>query len=215
MTAEPGYPDPGRTRDRGAGMEGTLTALPIPPHRLLTVADYSALGEDETGGWELQEGSLVMSPSPSPRHNITSWRLCSQLIPQLPGRLCAIQDVDVDLGLSPPDQPGWVRRPDLVVVAREAVDRVEVSGGLLHATDASLVVEIVSSGSRRTDRVIKRGEYAEAGIPHYWVVDLDLPVSLLVHRRSGDVGYDDHGEVTGTVTLTEPFGVRIVLDDLV
>ncbi len=29
------------------------------------------------------------------------------------------------------------------------------------------------AGSQRTDRVIKHGEYADAGIPHYWLVDLD------------------------------------------
>jgi Uma2 family endonuclease len=33
--------------------------------------------------------------------------------------------------------------------------------------EGNLVVEIVSPGSHRTDHVIKRGEYADAGIPHY------------------------------------------------
>ena len=88
------------------------------------------------------------------------------------------------------------------------------SGGILRAPDAILVVEIVSSGSRRTDRVIKRDEYADAGIGHYWVVDLAPPVSLLAHRRAGLVGYEDDGEGTGAVTLTEPFPLTIMLDDL-
>lgn len=45
-----------------------MTALPMPPGRLLTITEYAALGEDDQYRWELQEGNLVMSPSPSPRH---------------------------------------------------------------------------------------------------------------------------------------------------
>jgi len=36
-----------------------------------------------------------------------------------------------------------------------------------------LVVEIVSAGSRTNDMVTKRTAYAEAGIPAYWLVDLE------------------------------------------
>jgi len=52
-------------------------------------------------------------------------------------------------------------------------------GGLLRAGDVLVVVEIVSAGSRRLDHVVKRGEYADAGIGHYWIIDLDGPVTLL------------------------------------
>ncbi|TDD65787.1 hypothetical protein E1262_24225 [Jiangella aurantiaca] len=33
------------------------------------------------------------------------------------------------------------------------------------------VVEIVSPGSRRADRVMKLSEYQDAGIPAYWIID--------------------------------------------
>jgi len=39
-----------------------VTAFPR-PGQLLTVAEYLALGEDEHQRYELQEGSLVMSPN--------------------------------------------------------------------------------------------------------------------------------------------------------
>ncbi len=58
-----------------------------------------------------------------------------------------------------------------------AVERVRRDGGILRACDVLVVVEIVSAGSHRTDHVIKRGEYADAGIPPYWMVDLDCPVT--------------------------------------
>ncbi|MGH3611494.1 MAG: Uma2 family endonuclease [Pseudonocardia sp.] len=34
-------------------------------------------------------------------------------------------------------------------------------------------MEVLSPGSHRTDHVAKRADYADAGIPHYWIVDLD------------------------------------------
>ncbi|WP_374758752.1 Uma2 family endonuclease [Tsukamurella ocularis] len=52
--------------------------------------------------------------------------------------------------------------------------RVAHAGGLT-AADVLLAVEILSPGSGRTDRVIKRAEYAVAGIRHYWIGDLDGP----------------------------------------
>jgi Uma2 family endonuclease len=72
-----------------------------------------------------------------------------------------------------------VRRPDLIVVDYKAIERVDSDGGLLRASAVLVVVEIVSPGSRRLDHVGKRHEYADASIGHYWIVDLDEPVTLL------------------------------------
>lgn len=191
-----------------------MTALPAPPGRLLTIAEFAALGEDDRYRWELQEGNLVMSPSPSPRHMLASGELRDQLKSQLPHGVRVIQHVDIDLRLATSQQPGWSRRPDLIVVEQAAVDRVEREAGLLRATEVHLAVEIVSPGSRRMDYVIKRGEYADAGISHYWVVDLDRPPSLLAHRLTGDLGYADDGEMTGVFTATEPYPLTITLDRL-
>jgi Uma2 family endonuclease len=128
-----------------------VTALPQPPARLLTVAEYAQLGETTTGYTELQEGNLIMSPSSSPRHMIASGRLLLQVQSQLPDELCAVQEVDIDLELAPADQPGVVRRPDLVVVDYKAIDRLDRDGGLLRASDVLVVVEIVSPGSSSSD----------------------------------------------------------------
>jgi Uma2 family endonuclease len=39
-----------------------------------------------------------------------------------------------------------------------------------------LAVEVVSPGSARSDRVDKRDYYMKAGVPEYWVVDVDARV---------------------------------------
>ncbi|WP_280268810.1 Uma2 family endonuclease [Nocardia wallacei] len=190
-----------------------MTALPD-PRRLLTIADYVALPEDDQHRWELQEGVLVMSPSPTPHHNRADGRLFSQLDAQLPTDLIVVPDVDLDLQLVPDGEPATVRRPDLVVVRRTEFDRVGSEGGILRASDAVLIIEIISPGSRRTDTVTKPSEYAEAGIPHYWIVDLTPPVSLLVFRRTDELGYVDEGETTGTYRTGSPCALTIEVDRL-
>ena len=191
-----------------------MTALPQPLGHLLTVAEYAELGETESGYTELLEGRLLMSPSPVPDHNFAAAELLVQLRPQLPDHLEVIPDVDVDLELADPDQPGFSRQPDLVIVRRSARRRVRNEGGMIRAAEVLVVVEIVSPGSRRTDHVAKRSEYADAGIPHYWIVDLDEPVSLLDCHLAEGFGYQDGGSITGVFTTTEPFPVRLQLGQL-
>jgi Uma2 family endonuclease len=193
---------------------GEVTALPV-PLRLLTVADYVALGEDDDQvRYELQEGNLVMAPSAIPRHNRASGRLFAQIDAQLPDRLTVVQDVDLDLQLVPADQPGTVRRPDLAIVDTVAMERVDREGGILRADEAVLVVEILSPGSLRTDQIIKRGEYADAGIPHYWIIELDERPSLVVCHLAGGFGYQDAPAATGSVQALEPFSIHLDLDQL-
>ncbi|WP_427884778.1 Uma2 family endonuclease [Kribbella sp. GL6] len=191
-----------------------MTAVPLPPAHLLTVAEYASLGEDDIGRSELMEGNLVMSPGPSPDHNMAALRIALQLMPQLPQDLEVITDVDVDLELVPADQPGFSRRPDVIVVRRSARPRVRAEGGLIRASEILVVMEIVSPGSRRTDNVVKRAEYADAGIPHYWIVDLQDPVSLLACHLTDKFGYLDAEVSGGTFAASDPFSVRLDLEDL-
>ncbi|MFG1789932.1 Uma2 family endonuclease [Nocardia sp. NPDC049149] len=173
-----------------------------------------ALDEDELVRHELQEGVLTISPSPKPEHNIAGAELYSQVKTQLPPDLAAVPDVDLDLQLVPEDGLATVRRPDLVVVDRFELQRVKDERGVLRASGARLVVEIVSPGSRRTDYVMKRSEYEDAGIPNYWIIDLSTPLSLVAFRLTDELGYVDEGEATGTFTTSSPCPLTIDLKQL-
>lgn len=132
---------------------------------LLTLEDWFALGEDESlRRAELCQGVLEVSPSPSPRlaHARAIRRLANTIEAQLPAGFDVYDEVDVVLQRT----PATVRQPDVIVLASGAPEP-------LTAADVLLAVEILSPGSRRTDRVIKRAEYAAAGIRDYWIVDLD------------------------------------------
>lgn len=71
---------------------------------------------------------------------------------------------------------------------------------------------MLSPDTRRVDLVMKRSEYADAGIPHYWIVDLHglrLEVLTLVE------GVDESVQVTVPYTTSEPFEVNVDLSRLV
>jgi Uma2 family endonuclease len=191
-----------------------MTIRPVVPLHLLTVVEYLEIGEVEPGYTELVEGRLLMSPSPLPDHSYAAGELKAQLRAQLPDGTEALEDLDVDLQLAPPDAPGTVRRPDLIVVPRDARLRVRQEGGVIRASEVLVVVEVLSPGSKRTDHVQKRAEYADAGIPNYWIVDIEPPVSLLACHLAGEFGYADSGAVTGTYTTSAPFPVEIDLEAL-
>jgi Uma2 family endonuclease len=190
-----------------------MTALPF-QLRPMTAAEYAALPEDDDVRSELQEGMRVMSPRPVPIHQRCLRILCAQLDAQLPG-MEVLPEVDVDLQLVPADQPGTVRVPDLVVVTREAFDRVGREGGLLRASEVRLVIEVFSPGSYRRDTRIKRDEYADAGIGHYWIVDLDDGPSLTASHLGGEFGYIDAEPVKGVFETDTPFPARVDLTALV
>ncbi|GHF97740.1 MULTISPECIES: Uma2 family endonuclease [Amycolatopsis] len=176
------------------------------PGHLLTIEEYAAL--DGPGFTELVEGRLVTSPGSGRRHDMAVCLLAAQLERQLPRGLAFVVRAELDLRLAPDGAPGFARRPDLMVVGRAALTR---AGGLVRADEVLVVAEVVAPDSKRTDYVVKHDEYADAGIPHYWIVDITGPVSL-VACRAGDL---DAAAVTDTFTTDIPFPVRLDLDALV
>jgi Uma2 family endonuclease len=182
---------------------------------LLTIAEYAALGETEHGYTELIEGRILVSPSPVPDHNYAIQELGMLLRPQLPESVETVPDMDVDLELAPANEPGFSRRPDLMIVTRGARKRVRANGGLIRASEVLVVVEIVSPGSKRIDHVDKRRDYADAGIPNYWIIDIDEPISLTACRLTEEFGYVDDQTATGVFRTEVPFPVEVNLDRLV
>jgi Uma2 family endonuclease len=156
-----------------------------------------------------------MSPSPVPDHNNAALELALELRPRLPEGFEVQLDVDVDLQLADGEEPGTSRRPDLVVVRRDARRRVRAEGGMIRASEVLLAVEVVSPSSKRIDHVHKRNDYADAGIPNYWIVDIDDPIAVTVCRLTEPFGYQDDQTATGVLRTDVPFPVEIDLSRLV
>ena len=65
--------------------------------------------------------------------------------------------------------PGRIREPDLMYLSNAHLDRITPD----YWGVPDLVVEVHSPGSRSRDKRSKYEEYAQAGIPEYWMVDTD------------------------------------------
>jgi Uma2 family endonuclease len=178
-----------------------MTADPWPDH-LLSLDEWAALPEDNTHHYELVEGVLHVSPRPAFDHQRAVGRLFSQLDTQLPTELVALPDAEIVIR---PGRPAIVRVPDLIVVPSTIAD---ANPARCPAEDVLLAVEMISPGSRETDQLNKPFEYGRSGIPNYWILDLDGPVTMTAYELVG-ADYKIVGKSSRTIALTEPAPVTV------
>lgn len=93
---------------------------------------------------------------------------------------------------------GRYREPDVFFVSTQRVHEAEGK----YPSGADLVMEIVSGSpsDRERDLVQKRHDYAQAGIPEYWIVDPDEG-AITVLWLEGEA-YVEHGRFAGGETAT-------------
>ncbi|WP_432900475.1 Uma2 family endonuclease [Micromonospora matsumotoense] len=168
-----------------------------------TEEDYLSL--DETSQRvELFDGSLHMTPAPTPRHQNISGELRAVLRqPARSAHLRVLEAVNVRL------KPGRITIPDLVVTGEIDFDEVYIE-----AHDVRLVCEIISPGNAATDKVLKMHYYAAAGIEWYLLIEQQNG-NLHLYRRHGRHYLEQAvAKVGETLDLTAPVRVRIRPEEL-
>lgn len=158
--------------------------------------------------FEIVDGGLVMTPPPGRRHEVVSAGLRTELQRQLAPGHVVLGPLGVDLAPS-------MRIPDLVVVS---ADTARSDAELTAVDELELVIEIVSPGSRLTDRVTKPAQYAAAGVGAYWRVETEDTVSLTAYiLGEGAATYTELGTwgEGETARIEEPFDLEIAIDALV
>jgi Uma2 family endonuclease len=157
-------------------------AVPVLEHMAVSVVEHPrpwteeeffALGET-ANRVELFDGSLLVSPAPTVRHQRLSRRLANVLEPA-----AREAGLDVHLAINLRLRPGRVPIPDLVIARPVDPDTL-----VIEARDIELVCEITSTNAA-TDRVLKMHYYSAAGIPWYLLVDPQGP-TLNLFRLDGD-----------------------------
>jgi Uma2 family endonuclease len=181
-----------------------VTMMTYDPAKQWTEEEYFALGETSER-IELFDGSLLVSPSPTFRHQHIARRLANVLDEAL---VESGPDLEVFEAINVRLRRGRISIPDVVVVQRSDDQLVA------EAAEVELICEITSLGHASRDRVFKFRRYAEAGIPWYLLIEPD-PILLRLFRLVGGA-YDEHsvaksGEV---LSLTEPVRVDIDADAL-
>jgi Uma2 family endonuclease len=171
------------------------------------LADYTVedvlLLPDDAPRVELTDGVMITLPQPTLGHQLVSsllWAWLSEHGPSAEfepaGRLGVIVSHRDTL------------EPDLVLLRRPIL-------GDHHFFDPSQVliaVEIVSPGTRRRDRIEKPALYANAGIPHFWRIELD-PVHVHAYDLIGG-RYERAADSDRELVLTAPFDIKLPIRDV-
>jgi Uma2 family endonuclease len=98
--------------------------------------------------------------------------------------------------------------PDLAVVSTPGSDR-----RVAEPADVVLIVEITSPSNAAIDRAVKPQLYAQAGIPHYLLIELGAgpPIAVVFGLRQRHYLPLQRTEPGDRLRLDEPFGVDVDL----
>ncbi|MFT4087927.1 MAG: Uma2 family endonuclease [Gordonia sp. (in: high G+C Gram-positive bacteria)] len=181
-------PDDGRKYEL---MDGILFVTPSPfaPEQLAEMPD-------DGHRYELIDGILVVSPAPKQLHQIVVGELFVALRSACPAEarvLIAPFDVALDAET--------IVQPDLLVARKTDLTEKNLPGAPL------LAVEVLSPSTRALDLSLKKRRYADAGCPHYWIVDPDAPSITAWTLLDGTYAQTADAHDDEPFAVTEPFEV--------
>lgn len=186
-----------------AGKPAYEIAHLYPPQGQWSEDDYFAL-PDRNSYVELSEGMIVLPPHPTPEHQRILFKLAARLQDYVQKHQLGevlIAPVPVRLW------PGKIREPDIFFFFREHADRI----GRQFCGVPDLVIEILSPGTRKTDRTEKFYEYARAGVGEYWMVDMDAGTVELFVLHEGAYLLKTKAAFNSEITSSLVTGFKIKL----
>jgi len=152
---------------------------PVRGSSKLTYEDYVTLPDDGRR-YEILDGELAVSPSPTSAHQFVSHNLEFALSSWVRAKkLGRIWDAPLDLIL----EPTVVMQPDVFFIST-ARAAIVTKRGVEGAPD--LVVEILSDSTASRDRGVKKHIYARHRIGRYWIVDVDRKTIEVYALGDGD-----------------------------
>jgi Uma2 family endonuclease len=148
---------------------------------------------------ELSNGKLEVLPSPTQSHQLILLSLFRNI-----HKFVMAHQLGVALFAPLPVKlwDGTIREPDIIFMRASNKERRADD----FWTGADLVIEVVSSDDPKRDLEVKRHEYAQAGIPEYWIVDLRNATMTVFELESAgqpyvEVGVYKRGEFAASVLL--------------
>jgi Uma2 family endonuclease len=160
------------------GLEAAVVIQRDDNHRY-TYEDLLDLPAGTGDRYEIIDGALLVTPSPSPRHQRTLRLLFTPVNEHvLRHALGEVFFAPLDVRFA----DGSVVEPDLIFLSNARSDRVKpkwIDGA------PDLVAEILSPSTATTDRTKKRDAFAKHGVPFYWLVDAEARVLEELRLENG------------------------------
>jgi len=158
----------------------------------LTGSDYLDLTEHTNRMVEFTDGRIEELPMPTWEHQEIVFFLFSAL-------RAFIQPAKLGRAIFAPyrvkiDERRY-REPDILFVLQAHASRIANRFG----DGADLVMEVVSEENPDRDLVVKRQDYAEAGIAEYWIVDPRTSTITVLRLQGGQYVIHSEAKETGTV----------------
>jgi len=157
--------------------------------RYLDLIDSGKLGPGDKV--ELINGIITAMSPAGPKHDYTVMQLTRHFAPLLDRYDLLIQGT-VHIG------SGQIFDPDLAIIQLHDDDTYKQRHP--EPGDIPLIIEAALSSMKR-DAQIKMPIYARAGIPEYWIADIENQ-TLIVHREPTDSGYGLIQKYTGESTVS-------------
>ncbi|MBX0331149.1 Uma2 family endonuclease [Oscillochloris sp. ZM17-4] len=170
---------------------------------LWTEEQYLKITDQTNHLIEFTDGFIEFPPMPTDNHQVIMlfmYDLLRIFLAQIGGKVL-VAPLRLQI------RPGKQREPDILLV-RDAGDPRRQNRYWL---GADLVVEVVSPDDVERDTVEKVADYAEAGIPEYWIVnpeDESITVLTLAGEAYAALGVFRRGDVARSALL-EGFAVSV------
>ena len=168
---------------RVVALDGCTVADSVTLQGFWTEAQYLALTNGSNRLLEFTDGRIEVLPVPTLQHQSISQFLFLALYFFVRGIGGKVFYAPLRLRI----REGKFREPDLLLVTDAEDPRCRNDYWL----GADLVVEVVSPDSPARDLIDKRKDYAEAGIPEYWIANPVVGTLTVLVLSGGE--YREHG----------------------
>lgn len=145
----------------------------------LSFEDFLQLPEEPGKHYELDEGELIVEPSPAFRHNRIRSRIARHLEDFVQAHKLGAVTIENDFRLN----SGTVRNPDIAFVTNQQLNSMDVDRSPVDGVPY-LAIEVVSPGNSAQDMLKKVHQYLEAGCQAVWVFYPNLKL-VEVHDSGG------------------------------
>lgn len=178
--------------------------------KMLTYREYREMefDDDDNFQYELINGELMRKASPTIEHQRLVRKIAFAIEKYLEAKpIGEVFFAPLDVVLDEHNVP----QPDIFFVGKDKQFILDENEQVIIGIP-DLIIEILSPGSVKRDRIVKKKVYEQFGVPEFWLVDPSYKNVEIFRLTDGTYELLDFIEVTGTVKSVVLEGFELGLD---